>query len=127
MTLLELMFVIAVISILASIAYPSYQSHVLKAHRIAAISDLVKVQVELERKYNGSYASAAQSVLSGGVCSFCEIDSGRFDITVSSAITSYTITATAKGTQTNDDCAGNPYTELTLNSIGENTPSECWK
>lgn len=127
MTLIELMVVVAVIAILASIAYPSYQSHLLKAHRVTALADLAKIQIELERNYNGNYASAAQSVLSGGVCSFCDIDTSQYEITVSSALTSYTITATAKGTQVNDSCSGTTYTDITLSNIGQGTPSDCWK
>lgn len=126
MTLIELMIVVAVIAILATIAYPSYTSHLLKAHRVSAIADLAKIQIELERAYQGSYASAAQSVLSGGSCTFCEVDSAQFAIAVSSSISSYTITATAQGTQLTDECSGNTYTEITLNNIGQSTPTTCW-
>ncbi|KOO14327.1 fimbrial protein [Vibrio xuii] len=127
MTLIELILVVAIIAVLASIAYPSYQQHVLKAHRIAALSDLAKVQLELERNYQGSYVSAAQAALPGGVCHFCNLDQEQFELSVSSALTSYTITATAKGSQTKDECAGSRYSALTLNSIGQHTPSNCWQ
>lgn len=127
MTLIELILVVAIITVLASIAYPSYQQHVLKAHRIAALSDLTKVQLELERNFHGSYVSAAQAVLPGGVCHFCSLDQKQFELSVSSALTSYTITATAKGSQSKDECVGSRYSELTLNSIGQHTPSNCWQ
>lgn len=127
MTLIELILVVAIIAVLASIAYPSYQQHVLKAHRIAALSDLAKIQLELERNYHGSYVSAAQAVLPGGVCNVCSLDQDQFELTISSAITSYTIIATAKGSQTKDECAGTTYSELTLNNIGQHTPSNCWQ
>lgn len=127
MTLIELMLVVAIIAILASIAYPSYQRHLLKAHRITVLGDLAKIQLELERHYNGSYASAAQAVLPGGVCHFCTRDQRQFELSVSSALTSYTITATVKGSQTGDKCKGSSYSELTLNSIGQHTPNNCWQ
>ncbi|NOH79008.1 prepilin-type N-terminal cleavage/methylation domain-containing protein [Vibrio sp. RE86] len=126
MTLIELMIAVAIIGVLGAIAYPSYQAHILKGHRTVAMADLSKIQFELERQYQGSYASAAASVLSGGSCSFCEVDSDQFSLTVSSSVTSYMITATAEGTQANDKCSSNTYSALTLDQLNQRAPTDCW-
>ena len=53
-TLVELMIVVALIGILASIAYPSYQSQVMKAHRAEAKSALASLVVAMEVDYTSS-------------------------------------------------------------------------
>ena len=60
-TLIELLIVIAIIGILAAIAYPSYQSAIIKSHRTDAMGDLINFQSAMERHYttNNSYKGAA--------------------------------------------------------------------
>jgi len=127
MTLVELLLTVAIISILAAIAYPSYQDHSLKAHRTTAFADMAKIQIELERQYQTSYQSAASTVLSGGVCSFCTIDRAQFAIVISASESSYTIKAQPLGSQRNDRCSGNSYHQLTVNQLGEMQPESCWQ
>lgn len=127
MTLVELMLALAIISIVAAIAYPSYQSHLLRAHRTAALADLAKIQIELEQHYSGSYQSAATSVLSGGVCSFCTVDSEHFTVSISATASAYTIKAEPIGPQLKDQCSNNHYSQLTINQTGEMTPPNCWQ
>lgn len=57
MTLIELLVVVSIVGILASIVYPNYQRHILKTHRSAVVSDLLKIQLKLEheRSNTGSY------------------------------------------------------------------------
>ena len=60
-TLLELMITVAIIAILASIAYPSYQDSVRKTHRANAQAAVLEASSFMERYFteNNSYASAA--------------------------------------------------------------------
>ena len=50
-TLIELMIVVAVVAILATIAMPSYQEHVRKSRRAQAKADLVELAQQLERHH----------------------------------------------------------------------------
>lgn len=45
-TLIELLIVIAIIGILGAVAYPSYQSHMIKARRSDAQTELIKAQLQ---------------------------------------------------------------------------------
>ena len=55
MTLIELLIAVAIVGILGAIAYPSYTNHVIKAHRVTAMADMTKIQLEMETLYTGSY------------------------------------------------------------------------
>ncbi|MBF5003349.1 type IV pilin protein [Diaphorobacter caeni] len=54
-TLIELMIVVAVVAILASVAYPSYKEFVAKGRRAEAKSVLMTAQQWMERNYTESY------------------------------------------------------------------------
>lgn len=50
-TLIELMIVVAIVGILAAIAYPSYQSYVLKTRRAVAAGCMLELAQWMERNY----------------------------------------------------------------------------
>ena len=60
-TLIELMIVVAIIAILASIAIPSYRDYIIRGHLAEATSTLASYQAKMERYYqdNRTYADAA--------------------------------------------------------------------
>lgn len=111
-TLIELMIVVAIIGILAAIAYPSYQNSVQNSRRADAQSALTAFSNAMERHYtnnNNSYEGAAGTAATpedlGAPRIFpteAPLDGATkfYDLTIS-AVTrnAYTIQATAKGAQ----------------------------
>ncbi|UWZ98098.1 type IV pilin protein [Vibrio splendidus] len=127
MTLIELLIAIAIVGILGAIAYPSYTNHVIKAHRVTAMADMTKIQLEMETLYTGNYASAADSIISGGTCLFCDADTSRYTLAVSASSTTYSIQAKPLSPQTNDDCLDSTTDILELHHSGISEPEACWK
>lgn len=63
-TLIETMIVVAIVGILASIAYPSYQEHVRRGNRVEARGILLEMAQLLERNY--TEANRYDQTSSGG-------------------------------------------------------------
>src|SRR5210317_2023145 len=66
-TLIEMMIAVAIIGILAAIAYPSYQNSILKSRRSDGIATALAVQVAQER-FRGSCRFYAQTIGATDVC-----------------------------------------------------------
>ncbi|MGI9833192.1 type IV pilin protein [Vibrio vulnificus] len=128
MTLIELLITVVIISILASIVYPSYTKYVIESHRTVAKADMAKIQLALEHGYNGAYQWS--QIVSGGSCTICDSSSDRYEFEVASSATiSYTIKATAKTDkgQSNDPCLANEtIKKMTLDSTNQAKPTACW-
>ena len=91
-SLIELMIVVAVMAILASVALPSYRQHVMRSHRTDATSALLRLAAEQEKYYiqNNRYGTYAQ--LKSPVT-----EHGWYTLAVTAAdATTFTATATAK-------------------------------
>lgn len=113
-TLIELMIVVAIIGILAAVAYPSYQQYVIKTKRADMMSELHNIASEIQSRKlaQGSYSNALTTGLGG---SFPRQGSALYDIsfTPNPLTAKWQITAIPKtGTQMATD--GN----LTLNYQG---------
>lgn len=65
-TLLELLFGLAIVSLLASIAIPTYRAHIDKANNNNAIAHINQIQVCIERFYteNFSYPAVINDIAS---------------------------------------------------------------
>lgn len=119
-TLIELMITVAIIGILAAIAYPSYRQYVLQSRRADAIAGLLDLQQRVE-KWRVSNISYPTCDTAGFTCP-AATDYYSFDITSADG-ESYDLEATAESTQTADkDC-----TPLTLDQNGNKGPAGCWK
>ena len=133
-TLIELMIVVAIVAILASIAIPSYLNHVIKSNRAAAESFMLQAanreeQIMLDMR---SYVAVASAV---GNTNFPTAPTTGINITVPDNVsklyilsiatpttTSYTITAEPILSSTDPTCG-----TLTLKQTGAKTPlSGCW-
>lgn len=115
-TLIELMITVAIIAIIAAIAYPSYQESVKRTRRAVAKADLMELANFMERKFteNNTYASVALPSLG----------TEHYTVSFSSeqpTATTYVIQAAPTGVQASDSCG-----TLTISNTGATTPSSCW-
>jgi len=115
-TLIELMIVVAVVAILAAIAVPSYQQYVRESRRADAQSIMLDLQLR-EEKYRASNNDYADDATLGVPTH------AYYTFTIVAAANTYTITATAKSSQTSDTGC----TPLTLDQNGTKGPAGCWK
>lgn len=107
-TLIEVMIVVAIIGILAAIAYPSYDEYVKRGNRAEGQAFLNEVAARQERYFsqNNAYAASASDLNVP-----TDSETGKYTLTISTN-NGYTLTATQ---QFNDTKCGN----LTLNAIGD--------
>ena len=125
-TLIELVIVVAVIAILAAIALPSYQDSIRKSRRGQAKADLLELVQMLERAYTTDRSYARYDPLTAPFDQSPHDGDARYTVAISNVTpTTYTLTATPQGSQTNDRCG-----ELTIDHMGVKTAeapvAECW-
>ncbi|WP_341664775.1 type IV pilin protein [Vibrio sp.] len=129
MTLIELLFVVALIGLLALFAYPNYQQQIRAAHRTTAISDLTKLQLEIEHGYNQGYHW--EGLISNGKCLICRSEPEHFVFEIQASTNSpYVIKAIAQeqSQQTLDSCLiANNANYLSLDANNREFPSGCWQ
>jgi type IV pilus assembly protein PilE len=129
-TLAELMIVVALIGILAALAYPSYRGHVLKAKRADAYDGLLRIQLAQEkwRASNLAYTTALSGAFPNGLGLSETSAEGHYALAVTEASAigfTATATATGLGTQAND--TGCTVITLAVGAGGESrSPAECW-
>lgn len=137
-TLIELMVTVAIVAILASIAYPGYQNQMRKTRRADAQAALLSFANAMERHFteNNSYLGAAGTIATPAntgapriFATQAPIDSPTkyYDLTISAATaTTYTIQAApiSGSAQAADSCG-----TLSLTSTGGRTPTTggCWQ
>ncbi len=137
-TLIELMIAVAIVGVLAAVAYPSYQNSVQKSRRADAQAALVELAGFMEQKF--TEYNTYNVDLDGDSTTIGNDEADEFPFTTSprsggafynlslSAVGSTTFTLQAVpvsgGPQANDDCG-----TMTLNQAGTKTTTGtagCW-
>ncbi len=134
-TLIEVMIVVAILGLLAAIAYPSYQNQIARARRSDGQSLLLDIAARMERFYFDNTAYTTDLTALGFTnASAMPSTEGHYTATVAAATpgcplaSCFTVTATPAGAHAPDTYCGN----LTLNSMGQKTESgtgpveRCW-
>lgn len=132
-TLIELMIAVAIIAILAAIAWPMWQEYVVRTHRTAARACLMEQAQFMERFYtqNMSYATDRNGsdvdLPAGG----CAAEQSRFYTFSLAEVddTTYVIEAAPQGTQATRDtkCGTLAVDQSGAKTItGEGEVSQCW-
>ncbi len=133
-TLIELMIVIAIVGILASVALPAYNEYILRAQLTEAFNALSESRVKMEQSFqdNRRYATAA----GGEACPALAIPGNLKYFTVACAVTPadgaadefYTLTATGiSGSPTASfTYTVTPAAKATTATKWSTTSTTCW-
>ena len=127
-TLMELMIVVAIVGILATIAYPSYSEYIWRSNRTEAQRELVSLANLQEQLFVDQRAYTTDMTVLGAPASpyLVPRDQANKWYSISSTVAGRTfiLTATAQGIQLKDtDCL-----TMTINEVGLKTPTTgCWE
>lgn len=123
-TLIELMIVVAIVGILATVAYPSYLDYVVRSNRSEAPRELVRLANLQEQLFVDSRAYTADMSDLVGTSAVYETPNKHYKISATVVGSTFTLTATAQGIQaTNDtDCI-----KIEITDTGSKTPAVCWE
>jgi type IV pilus assembly protein PilE len=124
-TLIELLIVMVCIGVLTTLAWPSYQQHLLRSQRANARTALLQTAHWLERaaSANGSYPATADipsSVLS--------VSGQRYVLQATTSAQSFNLVAQPLGVQTQDACGSFTLTHLGERGVqnAKQSASACW-
>lgn len=122
-TLMEVMISVAIIGILAAIAWPSYQQYVVRNNRVAVQAELMQIAAAAERyrTQQMTYAGSTTAMLYGGTV-YPKTGIALYTITYTPAANGLTWVATAVPT------TGGLQAKVNDGALAiDNTGRRCWK
>lgn len=126
-TLVELMITVAIVAILAAVAFPSFTGQLQKGRRADGKQALLAVAQNMEKYFteNSRYTTAAGNATCPGASVVTTPSPEKYyAITAVCADNTFTLTATAQGIQAGDThCATLTYNQLQTKG---GTSSDCW-
>lgn len=140
-TLIELMIAVAIVSILAAVALPSYRSYVLKTHRSEAINGLLDAASRQARYYtaNNSYAIDMNTLgyvsntgtnsnpVPSATNTYYTVSVVSAPVATATTPAKFSLLATATGAQAQDSCVNFTYDDLGTKGVtGNATVATCW-
>ena len=129
-TLIELMIVVAVVALLAVVAFPSYQEAVRKARRTEAKAALSEAAQLMERYLTekGTYATATLGTTGDPPGIYRDrSENGHYALSLSNqSASTFTLSAVPQGSQAADDCGTYTLTQRGERGVSGRTPAECW-
>ena len=83
-TLIEMMIVVAIIGILAAIAYPNYQRYIIKTKRTDMMSEMQNIASEIESRKlaQGSYSAISAAVKTDFATAYPRQGTALYDVTI---------------------------------------------
>lgn len=117
------MIVVAIVAILAAVAYPAYTRHIIKSNRSAAQSQMMDIAARQQQFLLSDRAYASKVALQDSGYSLPTELGARYDFSVSvgtGTVPAFTVTFEAKGAQLSDG-------PLTLSSEGVKLPAGKWQ
>ena len=129
-TLIELLVVMVIVAVLAGIAYPTYTAHLKRSHRADARSELLRMQMAVEKQRLSTLGAAP--TLPGGWVTAPAVAKHYQLVLQPGANQDYTLSARAlPGDGQNDDKQGDTSCAvLTIRVQGlesQHEPAACWQ
>lgn len=124
-TLIELLITVAIVGIIASIAYPSYSDFVVRSNRSEAQRELLRIANLQEQLFVDSRAYTEDMKALGLTADPFKTESENYSIDAKVTGNTFVLTATALGNQKATDTS---CVTLTVTETGLKRPSgTCWE
>ncbi|MCE1161153.1 MAG: prepilin-type N-terminal cleavage/methylation domain-containing protein [Burkholderiales bacterium] len=124
-TLLELLTVVAIVGVLASIAIGQYNQHIIQSNRRAAVASLYAAQQIMERTrlQTGEY-----QLLNAAQLANLSTQGQTYTLASSLENNGYTLTATPPANQPDTECGVLSITQSDKREVtGSASVTECWQ